>query len=141
MQVEVGAVDAASMAAFARFGRMVLHSAGPGADVPSDAASSFDAYLDEWTEIAATGGRVTWVTQVDPEVAEYLVYAFYRISKEMDDESGGEVQVVPADAAEFYWKLVGGLLDALESEGGSRAEFAAHLREFWPGDDEGALTT
>lgn len=135
MQVEVGAVDAASMGAFARFGRDVLESAGPGADVPSDAASSFAQYLGEWAALADGDGRVTWRTEVDPEVAEYLVYSFYRIAKEMNDEAG-DTQVVPADAAEFYWKLVGGLLDALEAEGGSRAEFASHLREFWPGATE-----
>ena len=135
VQVEVGAVDAASMGAFARFGRVVLHSAGPGADVPSDAASAFEGYLDEWAGLADRGGHVTWVTEVDPEVAEYLVYSFYRIAKEMNDEAG-EAQVVPDDAAEFYWLLVGGLLDALAAEGGSRAEFASHLREFWPGSTE-----
>ena len=135
MQVEVGAVDAASMGAFARFGRAVLHSAGPGADVPSDAASSFDGYLDEWERLSQAGGHVTWRTEVDPEVVEYLVYSFYRVAKEMNDEAG-DAQVVPDDAAEFYWLLVGGLLDALEAEGGSRAEFASHLREFWPGATE-----
>lgn len=132
VEVVVGPVNAASMAAFVDFGRRLLHSAGPGADVPSDAASSFDAYLDEWDTLAAQGGDVTWIAEADAEVAEYLVYAFYRVAKDVTDEAGRSL--VPEPAAPFYWLLVEALLDALADEGGSRAEFASHLREFWPGE-------
>ncbi len=134
MEVVLGPVAADSMAAFVRFGRALLHAAGPGADVPSDAASAFDRYLDEWEALAAdrAGTDVTWTTEVEPEVAEYLVYAFYRVAKDVNDEAG-EAQVVPTDAAPFYWLLVGSLLHALEDEGGSHAELAADLRTFWPG--------
>ena len=135
MQVAIGPVAAASMGAFVEFARRLLHSAGPGAEVPSDAASSFDRYLDEWGALADRGGDVVWTTEVEAELAEYLVYAFYRVAKEVNDEAGRS-PVVPDPAAPFYWLLVGALLDALASEGGSRAEFAAHLREFWPGDTE-----
>lgn len=137
VEVVVGPVAAPSVEAFARFGRALLHAAGPGADVPSDAASAFDGYLDEWDALAAGAGDadVTWTTQVEPEVAEYLVYAFYRVAKEVNDEAG-EAQVVPDGAASFYWLLVGGLLHALEDEGGSHAELAADLRTFWPGATE-----
>lgn len=132
MEVAVGPVAATSMAAFAEFARRLLHSAGPGADVPSDAASSFEAYLDEWEARAGAGGDLTWSTTLEPELAEYLVYAFYRVAKDVNDEAG-PAPVIPEPAAPFYWLLVGALLDALAEEGGSRAEFAAHLREFWPG--------
>lgn len=132
MLIEVGPVSAASMAAYAEFARRVLHSEGPGAEVPSDAARSFDAFLDEWTELASEGGDVTWRADADPEVVEYLAYTFFRVAKEVREEAG-DVDVVPEEAAPFYWTLVRSFLDALEEEGGSRAEFAAHLREFWPG--------
>lgn len=130
----MGPVAAESVAAFVRFGRALLHAAGPGAGVPSDAASAFDRYLDEWEALAADGSNadVTWTTEVEPEVAEYLVYAFYRVAKDVNDEAG-DVQVVPDDATPFYWLLVGSLLRALEGEGGSHAELAADLRTFWPG--------
>jgi hypothetical protein len=121
------------MAAFAVFARAVLHAEGPGADVPSDAARAFDSYLDEWVGAGEIPGEVTWSTTVDPELAEYLVYAFYRVAKEMND-AAGDNQVVPDEAATFYWQLVESLLDALQDHGGSQAEFSAHLREFWPGD-------
>lgn len=123
------------MAAFARFARDVLHAEGPGAGVPSDAASSFEGYIEQWAELARVGGDPTWATSADPEVVEYLIYAFYRVAREVRLEAG-DITVVPDDASAFYWFLVGALLDALAEEGGSRAEFAAHLREFWPGGDE-----
>ncbi|HEU5150699.1 MAG TPA: hypothetical protein VFU19_09390 [Iamia sp.] len=135
MEVVVGPVAAASVGAYVEFARRLLHSAGPGADVPSDAAASFDGYLDEWDALAARTGDVTWSTEVEAELAEYLVYAFYRVAKDVNDEAGVS-PVVPEAAAPFYWMLVGALLDALAAEGGSRAEFAAHLREFWPGGGE-----
>lgn len=132
MDIAVGPVSAASMAAYVEFARVVLHSEGPGAGVPSDAARSFDGFLDEWDELAREGGDVTWYAKADPEVVEYLAYTFFRVAKEVREEAG-DVQVVPEEAAPFYWTLVRSFLDALEVEGGSRAEFASHLREFWPG--------
>jgi hypothetical protein len=135
VEVVVGPVKAASMAEFARFARGVLQDQGPGADVPSDAASSFEVYFAEWDELAASGADdVTWTGHAEPEVVEYLVYSFFRLAQGVEDVT--DVGVVPPDAAPFYRLLVGGLLDALEGEAGSRAEFAAHLREFWPGDIE-----
>lgn len=133
MEVVVGPVPAPSMAAFATFARRVLRAEGPGADVPSDAAQAFEAYIDEWTSLARRHDDPTWTAVANPEVIEYLVYAFYRVTKEVDDEAGS-VPVVPEDAAPFYLLLVGALLDALAAQGGSQAEFASHLREFWPGD-------
>jgi len=136
VEVVVGPVAAESIGAWVGFARRLLHSAGPGADVPSDAAAAFDTYLDEWEELAGRGGDVTWATEVEAELAEYLVYAFYRVAKDVNDEAGRATVVPPDPAAPFYWLLVGALLDALAGEGGSRAEFAAHLREFWPGEME-----
>lgn len=137
MEVVVGPVTAASMGAWVEFGRRLLHSPGPGAGVPSDAASAFHSYLDEWEVLAAEVTRateLTWATEVEPELAEYLVYAFYRVAKGAIDEAGASI--VPSPAEPFYWLLVGSLLDALAGEGGSRAEFASHLRAFWPGVHE-----
>ncbi len=135
MDVVVGPVSAHSMGAFASFARATLEGAGPGSDVPSDAARSFFAYIAEWEELAIRGGDVTWSAEAEPEVVEYLVYAFWRVAKEVNDDAG-PAQVVPTDAAPFYWLLVGGLLTAMEEAGGSHAEFAANLREFWPAGDE-----
>lgn len=135
MEVVVGPVKAASMGAYVRFARVVLHDQGPGAGVPSDAASSFDAYFAEWADIASRAepdDDVMWRGEAEPEVVEYLVYSFFRLAQEVDEASGDD-GVVPADASPFYRLLVGALLSALEDEAGSRAEFAAHLREFWPG--------
>jgi hypothetical protein len=135
MEVVVGPVPAASVGAFAVFARHTLEGAGPGADVPSDAARAFLDYIAEWDALAGEPGDVTWVVTAEPEVVEYLVYAFWRVAKEMNDEAGAAT-VVPPDGAAFYWLLVGALLSALDAAGGSHAELAANLREFWPGDHE-----
>lgn len=131
----MGPVSARSMGAFAAFARATLEGAGPGADVPSDAARAFFGYIDEWEAGASVGGDVTWRTEAEAEVVEYLVYAFWRVAKEVNDDAGA-APVVPAEAAAFYWLLVGSLLTAMEEAGGSHAEFASNLREFWPGDHE-----
>ncbi len=136
MDIEVGPVKARSMGAFARFAHEKLHAEGPGADVPSDAAAAFEGYIDEWATLAEGDDEdVIWTASAEPEVVEYLVYSFFRLTKEIND-AAGKAQVVPDAAAPFYWMLVSGLLGALEGEAGSRAEFAAHLREFWPGEHE-----
>ena len=136
MEVVVGPVQASSVRAFVSYARGVLAGAeGPGAAVPSDAARDYDEYLVQWEELAASGGEVTWVSETDPEVMEYLVYAFYRLAKDLLDESD-QPRLIPDDAVAFYVLLVGAVLDALTEQGGSQAEFAAHLREFWPSEME-----
>lgn len=136
MEVVVGPVPSASVAAFAAFARHTLEGGGPGADVPSDAARSFLDYIAEWDALAREDGDVTWSARAEPEVVEYLVYAFWRVAKEVNEEAGTITTTVPEDAAPFYWLLVGALLTALEEAGGSHAELAGNLREFWPGDHE-----
>ena len=136
MEVVVGPVQATSVRAFVSFARGILGGAeGPGAAVPSDAARDYDAYLDEWDALAEAVGEVTWVTEADPEVVEYLVYAFYRLAKDLLDEAD-RPRIIPDDATPFYVLLVGGLLAALHDAGGAQAEFADHLREFWPSEME-----
>ena len=136
MEVVVGPVQASSVRAFVSYARGVLSGVeGPGAAVPSDAARDYDEYLVQWEELAASGGEVTWVAETDPEVMEYLVYAFYRLAKDLLDESD-QPRLIPDDAVAFYVLLVGAVLDALTEVGGSQAEFAAHLREFWPSEME-----
>lgn len=136
MDVVVGPVSARSMAAFASFARATLEGVGPGSGVPSDAARCFFDYIAQWDALAVRGGEVTWNAEADAEVVEYLVYAFWRVAKEVSEDATGTVVVVPAKAVAFYRQLVGGLLSAMETAGGSHAEFAADLREFWPGEHD-----
>lgn len=134
MEVVVGPVEAASIGAFVSFARGILGLAeGPGAAVPSDAARSYASFLDEWEELSHATGEVTWVADADPEVMEYLVYAFYRLATDLLAEAD-RPRIIPDDAVPFYVRLVGAVLDALTEAGGSQAEFAAHLREFWPSE-------
>ena len=136
MEVVVGPCDARSVRAFVSFARGILSlEGGPGAAVPSDAARDYDDYLDQWEALAEADGEVTWVADTDPEVMEYLVYAFFRLAKDLLDEADAP-RIIPDDAVAFYVLLVGAVLDALKEVGGSQAEFAAHLREFWPSEME-----
>lgn len=136
MEVVVGPVEARSVRAFVSFARGILSGEeGPGAAVPSDAARDYDGFLDQWESLAAAEGEVTWVAETDPEVMEYLVYAFYRLAKDLLDEAD-QPRIIPDDAVAFYVLLVGALLDALKEVGGSQAEFATQLREFWPSEME-----
>jgi hypothetical protein len=136
MEVVVGPVEARSVRAFVAFARGILSlEDGPGAAVPSDAARDYDDYLDQWEALAEAGGEVTWAAETDPEVMEYLVYAFYRLTKDLLDEAEAP-RIIPDDAVAFYVLLVGAVLDALKEVGGAQAEFADHLREFWPSEME-----
>lgn len=136
MEVVVGPVEASSVRAFVAFARGILSGTeGPGAAVPSDAARDYDDYLDQWDDLATEDGEVTWVADAEPEVMEYLVYAFYRLAKDLLDEAE-QPRLIPEEAEAFYVRLVGAVLDALAEVGGSQAEFAAHLREFWPSEME-----
>lgn len=132
----MGPVPSASVGAFAAYAKAVLEEAGPGADVPSDAARSFLDYIGEWEALATEPGDVTWAATAEPEVVEYLVYAFWRVAKDVNTAAGGGPAVVPDPAMPFYRRLVGALLTGLDEEGGSHAELAANLREFWPGELE-----
>ncbi|MCU1352261.1 MAG: hypothetical protein JWM05_1470 [Acidimicrobiales bacterium] len=104
------------------------------ADVPFDAVTAFAGYLAEWRKIAEDGPEFTWSADIPGEVAEYLVLAFYRVVRRLNQaaESRGEV-LAPPEGEAFYNSLVDCLLRALAAEGPGSSEFADHLRSFWPG--------
>ena len=66
------------------------------------------------------------------EVGEYLVLAFYRLARQLDENRPSPAPIVPAAAFPFYQALVEGLLTAMAQEGAGSAEFSEHLRSFWP---------
>jgi hypothetical protein len=136
MEVVVGPVEASSVRAFVSFARGILSGAeGPGAAVPSDAARDYAEYLAQWEALAEADGEVTWQAETDPEVMEYLVYAFYRLAKDLLDEAD-QPRIIPDEAVAFYVLLVGAVLDALAEVGGAQEQFATQLRELWPSEME-----
>jgi hypothetical protein len=102
--------------------------------VSEDIQSAFATYLDEWSAVAARDEVFKWSVEVDPELVEYLVHGFYRLAAVLADEAerrGGRIS--PPEGDVFYGALVNGLLDALGEGSPANAEFASHLRAFWPG--------
>jgi hypothetical protein len=95
---------------------------------------AFESYLTEWDKAAADDPVFRWETEVDGELVEYLVHAFYRVAVRLSEEAerrGG--RLAPPEGDIFYAALVRALLDAMEAETVAAAEFAGHLRAFWPG--------
>lgn len=149
MHVEVGPLPSSSVLAWVGYAEAVLGAErvedGPAMvlvddvatvadDVPFDAVASFARYLVEWRAIASTEPQFSWSADIPGEVAEYLVLAFYRVVRRLNKtaEDRGEV-LAPPEGEAFYNSLVDRLLRALAAEGPGSAEFADHLRSFWPG--------
>lgn len=138
VEVRVGPVPSSSVLAWVEFATAVLDGddsiAVTGDDVPDDAVHAFVGYLSQWKTVAAQGPEFTWSTDVASEVAEYLVLSFYRVAQRLGDlaEVRG-MSMSPVEGEAFYAMLVDRLLEALAAESSGSAEFAAHLRTFWPG--------
>ncbi|MBI2710699.1 MAG: hypothetical protein HYX34_13560 [Actinobacteria bacterium] len=134
MQVAVGPVPSSSVRAYVEYADQVLGDpAGPAADVPAEVLSAFRGYLDEWRALAASGSDVTWKAEMPLEMAEYLVHAFYRLAQRLEQRAATIGRQSSPEIDAWYRCLVNGLLQGLATEGPSGAEFADHLRTFWPG--------
>ena len=117
---------------------MVLDSVAtapnPADRLPDDLLGSFRHYLDEWEQAANRAPQFRWEAQIEGETAEYLVHAFYRIVTRLAEEAERRGwSLMPEEADEFYTALVRAVVSGLGDEGPSAAEFAGHLRHFWPG--------
>ena len=143
MLVDVGPLPSASVVAFVGFAQSVVAQARAdpssiGATVTEDVLDEFERYLDQWAEVAAARDEFRWVADVDPDVVVYLVYGFFKVAEKMVDAANRRgTRLMPAAGQTFYRELVGCLLTALAAQGEPTADFAEHLRTFWPTLDEG----
>lgn len=138
MRVEVGPVPAESVMEYVRLARQQLEDlrSRPGDLEPTltpFVLERFDGWVDEWEGLASGGGSVTWEAEVDPDVVEHTFYAFFLVVQRITDVFGpdgppGDVEL----RKPFRLALTRAVLDALEMEGDAYAEFARHLREYWP---------
>jgi hypothetical protein len=103
--------------------------------MPVDVVEAFREYLGEWRKLAGKGAAVHWEADVPADTAEYLVLPFFRLAERLEETAALRGPAAPAEAGQFYRLLVAGLLDGLAADGQSSAEFAEHLRSFWPGTD------
>jgi hypothetical protein len=137
--VDVGPVPAESARAWIAYARRVLDGGVLGGapmedELGPELVDSFRQFLAEWERIARRGGEFRWSIDIETDVAEYLVHAFHRIVTRLDDAASARGSaLMPPEAQPFYAALVSGLLDGFTTEGETAAEFAEHLREFWPG--------
>lgn len=136
MHVQLGPLPSESAVAWVGYARQVLITkrAHDAETLPEDIRSAFTGYLDEWARAAAKGPELRWETEVDDELLEYLVHAFYRVAVRLSEEAerrGGRAS--PPEGDIFYTALVRSLLDAMADETAAAAEFSDHLRAFWPG--------
>jgi hypothetical protein len=102
--------------------------------VPADVFGQFGSYLRDWRPLAESRADFVWSADVEPEVAEYLVHAFFKLSWRQVRAAGGGTGM-PQEAVVFNAHLVDRMLSSLSGEGHAEAEFAEHLRSFWPGLD------
>lgn len=137
MQLAVGPVASASVVAFADYAELVLdgkvRGIEAGAGLPPDVLVAFRRRLEEWRRLAAVGPAFLWETDVPGDQAEYLVHAFYRLARRLEVAAVDHGPAGPDEGEPFYRLLVGALLDGLAADGTGAAEFADHLRSFWPG--------
>jgi hypothetical protein len=139
VHVQVGPVPATSVTMWVAYARTVLAQSITGSpDFPlrldPDVVRLFERYLDEWEDLAERHPDFRWETDVDPERVEFVMHSFFQIAVLLEKlaEQRGYPLAPPAGEA-FYEALVNGVVTAMEAEGRSLEEYAAQLRDVWPG--------
>ena len=145
MLLEVGPVSSPAVIAWIDYAEAVLAVTAdePASDVvdesfddyvPAEVYDQFAGYLQDWRPIAESTDEFHWMLDIEPEVAEYLVHTFFKLSwrQARADDHGLRMS---SSAVVFNRHLVKRMLGSLSSEGPAEAEFAEHLRSFWPGLD------
>ncbi len=96
----------------------------------------FSGWVDEWEAAALDADPFSWSAELDPEVIEHTFYAFFLVVQKINDTYGESGPPGDVDLRRpFRLALTRAVLDALEAEGDSFAEFAGHLRAYWPDSD------
>ncbi|CAN5701001.1 hypothetical protein BH24ACT3_BH24ACT3_11040 [soil metagenome] len=140
MRVVLGPLPSASVLSWIAYAREVVATAeadpdGLGAPLGPDLVEGFRRYLDDWDATARRTREFRWSTEIDGAMAEYLLHGFHRVVERLakEAEAAGNSPGAPSEGDEFYHALVSGLLDGLAEDDSAGAEFADHLRSFWPG--------
>lgn len=142
MRLHVGPLPSHSARAWITYARDIVDgmtSGGAEAPVASDLLEAFERYLDEWSAAADRSERFDWETEIPSELAEYQAHAFHQIANRLAEAAEARGQPMqPPEGETFYRALVNAIIDALLMEGDATAEYALHLRSFWPGFGEAA---
>ncbi len=133
VRLDVGPVPSESVLSWIDYAAAGLASGG-GEGLSPDVVEGFRWYLLEWRRLAERGPEFHWEAEVSSEVAEYLMLPFFRTAERLSAIAERRHRsAAPPQSAAFYVLLVQAVLDALDQEGPAQAEFADHLRSFWPG--------
>jgi hypothetical protein len=141
VHIEIGPVPADSVLEYVKLAREQLDRlrADPGELEPAltpFVLERFTTWVDEWEAEAKRHEKFQWATDVEPEVVEHTFYAFFLVVQRITDTYGSEGPPGDVDLRRpFRLALTRAVLDALETEGDGPAEFARHLREYWPDED------
>ena len=139
MEVRVGPVSAGSVRLWVAYARTVLGQALAAsrerpASLTPDVVESFESFLDQWDDLAATGAEFVWEADLDTELIEHLAHVWFTLAAQLADQAEQRgFPLAPPEGDEFYQALVAGLLDGLAHEGRSLQEFAEQLKDAWPG--------
>src|SRR3954464_2235462 len=104
MHVELGPLPSDSAKAWLGYAREALVKRAHDAEtLPDEVREGFERYLNEWEKAASAGPTFRWETEVDGELVEYLVHAFYRVAVRLSEEAerrGGKL--APPEGDLFY---------------------------------------
>lgn len=134
MQIVVGPVSAASAQAWLGYADKALAHLRSldSSPVSAPALDGFETLLRQWQRIAARPGPFHWVSEEDPERAEYLINALYQAGEAMEREGEGHPDLLrPPEADEFHIRLIDGVLAALSVQGPPYSQFADEIRRLW----------
>jgi hypothetical protein len=134
MHIEIGPVSSGSARAWIEYATemLVLLRGLSNQELGSRALDGFESLLEEWRPIAEAAEPFRWVSEEPPDRAQYLINALHLAGTVIERESAvGRAYLRPAAADEFHFVLVQEVLDALEHEGGSYAQFVGHMRNVW----------
>jgi hypothetical protein len=134
VRIEIGPMSSASARAWIGYAAemLTLLRALPEQELRPQALDGFASLLAEWRPIAEAGDEFRWSSEEPPERAEYLINAHHLAGTVIERETAaGRAYLRPAAAYEFHFVLVHEVLEALENEGGSYAQFVGHMRNMW----------
>lgn len=133
MQVEIGPVPSKAALAWLDYADGVLRELDrDDRGIPAGARAEFRRLTAEWRAAAQADPTFRWTGNPDPAHVEFLVLSLYRLGTRLsDEEREGRRELRPPEARRFHVVLVQSVLDALERQGVSEAQFVAQLREQW----------
>jgi hypothetical protein len=134
VRIEIGPVSRSSARAWIDYATIALGQlrASHTPRVPGRALDRFDELIREWRTAVAQEGPFHWSTDEPPEKVEFLMNALYTAGLEIERGAAeGSMTLRPSAADEFHIVMVQQVLDTLEHQSRSNAEFVESLRNDW----------